>query len=337
MIKLDIVFYCNDSQENLQSMEYYNQDILVLKELGHNLKIVNRYRDIPFKFDVIYIWWWTYALYPVLLAKCLGRKSIITGVFNFNRVGYIKNSGFFARPLYQRKLIQLALKLSNINLFVSKTEFDVVPSFFKLEKYAYFPCSIDDIYFQKQSKKIRSGVLNIAWSGKDNIKRKGVLDILEALFILKKRGIYVHCYLAGRTGNGFSDIIGRISELGLEDQIETLGEVTLQTKLRLFAESMIYVQPSYFEGFGLATAEALASGCCIITCDVGEVKNVLGDGAYYVTPGNHDELANAIYLILTDPDLANKLVAEGQKRLYQLYSQKNKKESLNNILNATII
>lgn len=330
--KLKIVFYCNDTLENIQSMEYYNQDIQVLIESGHDVKVCNKYGDIPLNFDLIYIWWWTYALYPVLLAKLLGRKSIITGVFNYRPIEQVPNSGYKARPFYQRFLIKLALKMTDINLFVSKIEFDDVPSVFSLKKFYYLPCAIADMYFQDSGKSSREGLLNIAWSGKENLRRKGVLDILNALKILKDRGVYLSCALAGRPGDGYFDLLAHISQLGLESQVTTLGEVSLDKKLSLFVGAKIYLQPSYFEGFGLATAEALASGCCIITCDVGEVKNVLGDGAYYVTPGNHLELANAIEKILSDADLSNELVAKGQKRLSEMYSQKNKKESVDYIL-----
>lgn len=330
---LKIVFYCNDTLENIQSMEYYNQDVQVLIQSGHDVKICNRYRDIPIDFDVIYVWWWTYALYPVLLAKCLFRKSIVTGVFNYRSVQHVPNSGFRARPFYQRLIIKLALKLTNVNLFVSKLEFDEVPSVFNLKNFYYFPCAIADMYFERSKGAPRDGVLNIAWSGKENLRRKGVLDILDALFILKNRGINLNCSLAGRQGDGYSHLLARISELGLESQVATLGEVSLDEKLGLFAGAKIYLQPSYFEGFGLATAEALASGCCIIACDVGEVRNVLGEGAYYVTPGNHEELANAIDRILNDFGLAEGLIARGQKRLSELYSVKKKKELMNVIIN----
>ena len=271
--KLRIVFYCNDTIENLQSMEYYNQDIQALTNLGHDVMICNKYSDIPRKFDVLYIWWWTYALYPVLLAKLQGRKSIITGVFNYRRVENIENSGYHARPFYQRLLIKLALKLTNVNLFVSKIEFDEVPGVFQLNKFYYFPCAIADIYFENSVETDRDGLLNISWSGKDNLRRKGVIDILEALKILKDRGTNFKCTLAGRPGDGYNELVENISRLGLEDNVTTLGEVSLSQKLNLFSHAKIYLQPSYFEGFGLATAEALASGCCIIACDVGEVKN----------------------------------------------------------------
>ncbi len=329
---MKIAFYCNDTLENIRSMEYYNQDIQVLIDSGHDVKIYNRYSDIPLNFDVIFIWWWTYALYPVLLAKLLGRKSVITGVFNYRAVEHIPNSGFQARPFYQRLLIKLALKMTDVNLFVSKIEYNEVPSVFNLKKFYYFPCAIADIYFQKTGDSPRADVLNISWSGKENLQRKGVLDILDALKILKDRGVNINCSLAGRMGDGYPGLAAHISQLDLENQVTTLGEVSLDKKLNLFAGAKIYLQPSYFEGFGLATAEALASGCCIIACDVGEVKNVLGDGAYYITPGNHLELAYAIEKIIGDADLANDLVTKGKRRLSELYSQKNKKNSLNAIL-----
>lgn len=332
--KLKIIFFCNDTLENIQSMEYYNQDIQSLIGLGYDVKVVNRYRDIPLKFDVIFIWWWTYALYPVLLAKILGRKSIVTGVFNYRKVENIPNSGFHARPFHQRLLIWLALKIADVNLFVSKIEFDEIPAVFNIKNSYYFPCAIADLYFNNNTNGNRNGILNIAWSGKDNLRRKGVFDIISALEILKKRGMELSCTLAGRPGDGFPELVAHISQLGLDDQVTTLGEVSLEKKLHLFSEANIYLQPSYFEGFGLATAEALASGCCIVACDVGEVRNVLGDGAYYVTPGNILEIADAIEKVISDAELKKALVERGQKRLSELYSQRKKGETIQQVLDS---
>lgn len=315
-------------------MEYYNQDIQVLKKLGHNVIICNSYLNLPLNFDIVFIWWWTYALFPVLFAKILGKKTIITGVFNFKKINSLENSGFFARPLYQRMLIKIAAKITDVNLFVSKLEFDEVPVYFNLKNSFYAPCVIGDIYFNNSNNESRDGILNIAWSGKDNLKRKGVYDIVYALKILKDRGFFVKCTMAGRPGDGFGELKQKIKELNLENQIKTIGEVSLSEKLNLYANSLIYVQPSYFEGFGLATAEALSSGCCVIACDVGEVKNVLGNCAIYITPGNHIELADAIYISLSDSNLRSSLISKGQKMLFEIFSQEKKSDTLNKILST---
>ena len=74
--KLKIIFYCNDSIENIKSMEYYNQDIKALENLGHEVIICNSYFKIPMNFDLIFIWWWTYALLPILFAKILGKSQL---------------------------------------------------------------------------------------------------------------------------------------------------------------------------------------------------------------------------------------------------------------------
>ena len=330
--KLKIIFYCNDSIENIKSMEYYNQDIKALENLGHEVIICNSYFKIPMNFDIIYIWWWTYALFPILLSKLLGKKSIVTGVFNYSKVKHLPNSGFHARPRYQRLLIKSACKLADINLFVSKIEFDEVPRVFDLKKYFYFPCAIADLYFLGNNNSVREGILNFAWSGKDNLKRKGIFDLLGAIKILKEKNVFIKCTLGGRKGDGFNDLLNFINENKLNDRINLVGEVSHQKKIELFQSSLLYVQPSYFEGFGLATAEALASGCAVIACDVGEVKNVLGSGAQYVETGNKKELAKMIEKLYSDAKLRKKLVSSGNKRIVELFSQKKKKESLNKIL-----
>lgn len=318
-------------------MEYYRQDIHALQALGHEVVICNRYRDIPLKYDFMFIWWWTYALYPVLLARLQGRKSAVTGVFNFRFPEKSQGIDYSARPTHQRMMIWLAAKLTNINLFVSEQEFREVPAHFRLQSAFYFPCAIGDEYFQvKARKNPRQGLLNIAWSGTENLKRKGVWDILDAMKLLKDRGSPASLTLVGKRGDGHSKLEKRISELGLQDQVKIVGEVSKEEKLNLFARTTLYVQPSYFEGFGLATAEALAAGCVVITCDVGEVRNVVGDHAHYVTPGDPMELADAIEVQLADGSQSALLDRDSTLRLRSLFSFAKKTSTLNSILRSNI-
>lgn len=316
-----IVFYCSDTLENIHSMEYYRQDIEALKALGHDVVICNRYRDIPWGFDVIFIWWWTYALVPVLLAHLLRRQSLITGVFNFRFENKSHGADYFARPWYQRLLISLATRIAGANLFISEREFAEVPSHFRLSRYYYFPCAVGEEYFSaNQTEKPRSGLLNLAWSGRENLKRKGVWDIIEAAHLLKARGVDFRLTLAGRPGDAYNELVSRIRELGLEQHVESVGEVSPEQKFDLYGRSLLYLQPSYHEGFGLATAEAMAAGCCVITCDVGEVRNVVADCGYYVRPGLPSELADAIQSLLADPEAVLALNRKGASRMKELFS-----------------
>lgn len=316
-----VVFYCCDTLENICSMEYYRQDISALKALGHDVVICNRYRDIPWSFDIIFIWWWTYALVPVFLARLLGRPSLITGVFNFRFENKSHGADYFARPWYQRLLISLAIRTADANLFISKRELVEVTSHFRLSRYYYFPCAVSEEYFAaNQTEKDRSGLLNIAWSGRENLKRKGVWDILEAAYLLKARGISFRITLAGRPGDAYAELVRRIHDLDLDEYIDSVGEVSPEEKLDLYGRTLLYVQPSYHEGFGLATAEAMAAGCCVIICDVGEVRNVVADCGYYIRPGQPSELADAIQTLLADPKKVLALNTRGSRRMRELFS-----------------
>jgi glycosyltransferase involved in cell wall biosynthesis len=328
------LFYCNDSIDNILSMEYYRQDIKALESLGYRVKICTRYRDLFCRFDLMFVWWWTYALFPVVIAKLFNRPSLITGTFNFRFEKNFKGVDFFNRPWYQRLLIFLAVKITDVNLFVSKKEFNEVNSHFNLIGSYYFPHAVGSEYFSVDKNSSRSGLLNIAWSGLDNLKRKGVWDILEAMRLLKDRRVSLSLTLAGKHGDGHHFLQQRIIELDLEDCVLLIGEVTPSEKLSLFECAKLYLQPSYFEGFGLATAEAMAAGCCVITCDVGEVRNVVADCAYYVKPGRPSELADAIQLLLEDSCAIDNFNSKADRRMRELFSIDRKISTLRDVLMA---
>lgn len=328
-----IVFYCRSNLEDILSMEYYRQDIEALKTLGHEVIICTRYRDIPWRFDVMYVWWWTYALVPVLLARLLGRPSLITGVYNFRFEHNSHGADYFARPWYQRLLIAWATRATDANLFVSEREFTEVAAHFHLKGHCYFPCAVGNEYFAVyQTMQPRTGMLNLAWSGHANLKRKGVWDIIEAARLLKERGVEFRLTLAGRRGDAYPELETRIREIGLQDRIELAGEVSPAEKLTLYGQTLLYLQPSYHEGFGLATAEAMAAGCCVITCDVGEVRNVVADCGHYVHPGQPAELADAIQTLLSGPLAIEELRSKASRRMKEFFSIDRKIATLRTVL-----
>lgn len=62
----------------------------------------------------------------------------------------------------------------------------------------------------------------------------------------------------------------------------------------LHAHAAALVHPSRHEGFGLTVAEALAAGTPVIAADTPAVREVAGDHARYVPPGDVDALATAL-------------------------------------------
>ena len=78
--------------------------------------------------------------------------------------------------------------------------------------------------------------------------------------------------------------------------------------------ALALVYPSYFEGFGLPVAQAMAAGVAVIASDRTSLPEVTGGAALLVDPDSIDQISDAIERIATCPDLARDLAARGQER-----------------------
>jgi glycosyltransferase involved in cell wall biosynthesis len=326
-----IVFYCKDSLSNIDRFEYYSLDIKALQNLGFEVIICTRYRDIPKDFDAIYIYWWTYALYPILLAKIRNKKAYVSGVFNFRFPEWQAGIDYYERPFLQRFLMKWAMKLADANLITSLSDYENCTDSFNLKNSYYTPCCIGDEYFEVNGEANSNSLMNIAWSSISSLKRKGVFDIVSALKIVKDKGHDFSLYLMGARGDGENMLLELIVQKGLEDSIVCIGEVSKEDKMKMLATSSIYVQPSNYEGFGLASAEAMAVGLRVIACDVGDVKNTLGDYAHYVENGNIEELADKLSELLTTSN-DNSETLKARNFLKDKYSFQAKLDTLSKII-----
>jgi glycosyltransferase involved in cell wall biosynthesis len=86
---------------------------------------------------------------------------------------------------------------------------------------------------------------------------------------------------------------GRIALRGALDQKDLDEE---------YARATLFVLPSYFEGYGMALAEAMARGLPIVACAAGAVpKTVPAECGILVPPGDASALAAALRKLLSDP------------------------------------
>jgi len=90
-----------------------------------------------------------------------------------------------------------------------------------------------------------------------------------------------------------------------------LGAVSPERLATLYDAADLFVLASYFEGYGMAFSEALAHGLPVIGTKTGAVEETVpNEAGLLVTPGNSEELAGALYRVLTDTGLRLRL-AEG--------------------------
>ncbi len=97
-------------------------------------------------------------------------------------------------------------------------------------------------------------------------------------------------------------IRAKVKELGLEDAVEFPGFVPQKELIELYRHALVFVYPSYYEGFGFPVLEAMACGTPVVTSNTSSLPEVGGPpeagAVVYVDPFDVDSIASGILKIL---------------------------------------
>jgi glycosyltransferase involved in cell wall biosynthesis len=96
----------------------------------------------------------------------------------------------------------------------------------------------------------------------------------------------------------------------------------------------VFVFPSFYEGFGIPILEAQASGLPVVTSSVSSMPEVAGEGALFVDPNNPTQIAEAVYKIISDQAVRDRLIALGQENIKKFSWEKCARKTLNAIVAA---
>ncbi len=110
--------------------------------------------------------------------------------------------------------------------------------------------------------------------------------------------------------------------------IARLGYVSDEDLNKLFNLATIYVQPSYYEGFGMPVVEAMSVGCPVICSKTQALVEVAGDACMYFDPNDPKELAEKIKMFLDSERLRNEYIKKGFERVKKFSWKKAALETL---------
>ncbi len=111
------------------------------------------------------------------------------------------------------------------------------------------------------------------------VPEKGVMQCLDAMKLLKERGVPVQLQLCG-AGPLEAELPGRIAELGLQDCVELVGRVPAdQTRARLASNDLLWLPSQHPEGQPYVLMEALEAGMPAMISRAGEVVGDMIDSA----------------------------------------------------------
>ncbi len=152
------------------------------------------------------------------------------------------------------------------------------------------------------------------------VPHKGVDVIVQALRELPEE---VTLVVIG-AGPRLPDLVRLARRIGVETRVRFCPRVSDDDLPRYLALGDAFVFPSQnrLEGFGLAVAEAMASGLPVVIADVPGVREVIEDGreGLLAEPLLAEDLAEKIRRILADPELARRMGAAARRRAEERYA-----------------
>lgn len=125
--------------------------------------------------------------------------------------------------------------------------------------------------------------------------------------------------LVGKKPENYEELMQYIREQGLEDRITFTGFVTDEELTSIMKQTRIYVNPSFYEGFGMTAVEMMGRGIPTIAAGVASIPEVTQHLCRYYSPADDAQaLAQQIVEELENPATEGELqkIAEKMKNSY---------------------
>jgi glycosyltransferase involved in cell wall biosynthesis len=168
---------------------------------------------------------------------------------------------------------------------------------------------------------LRSRPLEIVYLGR-LAATKGIFEAIEAVRILRDRGIEVRLTLAG-SGTATAAACQAIAAAGLGDCARVIAPVFGADKERLWQRSDVFVFPTYHqEGLPYALLEAMASGTVPVASPVGAIPDVMQHEVHglFVPAHAPTAVADALQRLAGERVLLHRLALAGRARIADRYS-----------------
>lgn len=151
---------------------------------------------------------------------------------------------------------------------------------------------------------------------------KGLKYSLEAARIMAEENIDFEWRIVGE-GKERDEIECAIKDLGLETKVDLVGARDREGCLEEMEKADLFVLSSVTESFGLAAAEAQATGLAVVATDVGGLPEVVGheDTGFLVPSRNPEALADRIRHLIEHPEARHEMGKKGRERVMENFDK----------------
>lgn len=120
--------------------------------------------------------------------------------------------------------------------------------------------------------------------------------------------------IVGQRDFGYGAFEAELAKMPPTHQVYVISDVGDDELPALYRHAMVFVYPSFAEGFGMPPLEALASGVPVITSSSTAIPEVVGDAGLLVDPHDESALVSALARVVGDATLRLELARQGISR-----------------------
>jgi len=260
-----------------------------------------------FRPDIIHAHVYKAGLPAVLTGKLYRLPTVITEHYTV----------FPMRTLSKTEVTKARLAFTFADRVCTVSQFlsDAIQSYGIKAEFKVVPNVINTQLFYLKEKRPNSPLKNIAYISMLSQHRKGLDYLLRALGLLREKRSDFHLHVIGEGPlREYYENLVRV--LGLEDFVTFYGRLPTEQSAALLRKSHLFVLPSLFENFSVATAEAMATGTPVLATRCGGPEEfVTDDVGLLVPPGDAEALYEGLDYMLDhlerfSPDQISRYVTE---------------------------
>lgn len=148
--------------------------------------------------------------------------------------------------------------------------------------------------------------------------RKNYPLLLEAFAALARHELEwngIKLVIVGKKGWRYDEVFVAMRQLGLDERVILTDSLTDEELCQLYIHCLVFVLPSFYEGFGLPVLEAMACGAPVIISTAAALVEVAGDAAIAVDPHCAEDLVAALRAVVQDSNKRKHLRRCGLERV----------------------
>ena len=258
-------------------------NIIVIKgrdgEYGRKLfKYVKFYISILFsllfrKHDIVYVHTITYPIIPIRLALLFRKLPLVFNVHGGDVLTHGKIAGKMKQ--YARPVLRNARMIVSPSFFFKEI---LLCEFPELEGDKIFVSSSGGVgvEFYKERPKVKNEIPIIGYISRID-KGKGWDTLIDALSILRERGVSYTAIIAGR-GTLEKEMMKKIRDLYLDNLIKYIGPIPYHSLPEIYCTLDLFIFPTCLEeSLGLVGLEAMACEVPVIGSYIGGLKDYIKD------------------------------------------------------------